>query len=605
MSSYLVQQLADIRAQIADLEEGRVTHRAAQVTTVDPATSTFAAALPDGQELTGLEAPSQLLPRAGQWVRLRLQGATPVYEPAGISENAITDRELAPGSVTVEQMAADLIASLTGAIIERQATQPDPPEPGRQAYWWDSSDSNRLRQYNQATGDWDLVLFGNGAIDPNSLIASDVLVSGTVSAELLEAVVVLVSTVIAGDPNGYHARLDPDGFRAMRPGPDGGLIEATRLGGPGDDVLSITDAAGVPVIYGDNEGKLTAAALYTEQLFHGGREVLSLLDDLPRGIVQRAIFEGLSARTTTELGVLELGAILQPGRLYEVRTSALRMMNDTPSFEAVARIRWVSGGAATTVSSPLFMEGFVRIDSTSGEMVTLQRTIVDEVTTPDTPYRFLLSIAKIGGTGDCYLYGDSKYPIEVLIEDKGRWRPQGGVLSTGSGGAGSVPQPTQNYEKAYTASWTRTIRGDGTVRADTTDAVQGQAPGDTFNGNQGAMIGFPDWSADIVGATINRVTLFMYANHFYSDSGGPAWIGYHGYVSPVSVIDGAQNQTTASFPKVGPGEAKDLTAWAGLIANGTIRGIILGRPPAGAENYGRFAGAGTAHPPVLVINYTR
>lgn len=83
MSDDLIQQIADLRREVAQLQRERVTYRAATVTAADPATSTFTATLPDGSKLEGIGAPEQFLPVVGDSVRLTLSGATPIYANDG------------------------------------------------------------------------------------------------------------------------------------------------------------------------------------------------------------------------------------------------------------------------------------------------------------------------------------------------------------------------------------------------------------------------------------------------------------------------------------------------------------------------------------------
>lgn len=111
MSDPMVAELAAIRGQITTLEKRRVTHRKLSVTSADAGTATFTATLPDGQALTGLTAPAQFLPEAGQTVTVRLEGATPIYDPAGLAIDAVGDRE-------VSSISADFISAglLTGEI---------------------------------------------------------------------------------------------------------------------------------------------------------------------------------------------------------------------------------------------------------------------------------------------------------------------------------------------------------------------------------------------------------------------------------------------------------------------------------------------------------
>lgn len=118
--SDLVQRLAEVRRDVAELKRGRVTNRAVTVTATNPGTSTFSAALPDGQSLTGLTSPAEFLPATGQTVTLSLEGATPIYQPAQIS--GMTAGKLTNGTVSADVTIAGRFATaLTGARVELNA----------------------------------------------------------------------------------------------------------------------------------------------------------------------------------------------------------------------------------------------------------------------------------------------------------------------------------------------------------------------------------------------------------------------------------------------------------------------------------------------------
>ena len=108
MSSFLVQQLVEVRAELAELKRSAVRYVEAPVTGVDAPSSTFAVTVA-GQEdgasldLAGIAAPRQFLPAAGDVVQLAVAGAQPVYQPGGIAENAVTGREIAPNSVAATE----------------------------------------------------------------------------------------------------------------------------------------------------------------------------------------------------------------------------------------------------------------------------------------------------------------------------------------------------------------------------------------------------------------------------------------------------------------------------------------------------------------------
>lgn len=114
------QQIAAIRRDVAEIKRGRVTHRTVTVTASDPVTSKFSADLPDGQPLTGLSAPAEFLPAAGQDVTLRLEGATPLYEPAGIA--GMSAGKLTSGAMTADvTLSGRFATALTGTRVELNA----------------------------------------------------------------------------------------------------------------------------------------------------------------------------------------------------------------------------------------------------------------------------------------------------------------------------------------------------------------------------------------------------------------------------------------------------------------------------------------------------
>lgn len=188
----LVQRLAELRRDVAELQRGRVTHRLVQVTSADAGTSTFAADLPDGQPLAGLSAPPQFLPAPGEWVRLRLEGATPIYDPAGIAEDAVTGREIAPGAVDTGQLSPAVTTTLTAANGKTKATwsQLSPVEmtptptggPGDIWYRLDGFGLGRVTEmFEYRDGVW-------GSRQLNDTVVASLtagkLVAGTVSADI-------------------------------------------------------------------------------------------------------------------------------------------------------------------------------------------------------------------------------------------------------------------------------------------------------------------------------------------------------------------------------------------------------------------------------------
>ncbi len=80
--------------------------------------------------------------------------------------------------------------------------------------WIDIDDGNR--QYTWSGTAWVSRQFGNSAIQPASLVASNVIATGTVTASLLEAVLVLATRIIAGTVGGNRVQLDSSGLALFK-----------------------------------------------------------------------------------------------------------------------------------------------------------------------------------------------------------------------------------------------------------------------------------------------------------------------------------------------------------------------------------------------------
>ena len=75
---------------------------------------------------------------------------------------------------------------------------------------------------------WQKRQIGSGAIQPNSLVAKDVIATGTISAALLEAIMVIANRLVSGDPNAARVEFNATGLEAR----DANNTRTFRLDGP-------------------------------------------------------------------------------------------------------------------------------------------------------------------------------------------------------------------------------------------------------------------------------------------------------------------------------------------------------------------------------------
>jgi hypothetical protein len=170
------------------------------------------------------------------------------------------------------------------------------------------------------------------------------------------------------------------------------------------------------------------------------------------------------------------------------------------------------------------------------------------------------------------------------------------------GGAPTPPAPTnskQNYYKEWGCFSNRNYDGAGNrYTYNDSQAFQGLSP--AGYGNLKSISVFSDMTAELSGATINRVRVFYSFNHWYYNVGGTARIGVHGHtaapntytsVGPLSVI-------STNWPAPA-GRWVDLSSshWDGF-RTGAYKGVYL-------EGDGSYNTYGYSNPPVIGIDYTK
>jgi hypothetical protein len=187
---------------------------------------------------------------------------------------------------------------------------------------------------------------------------------------------------------------------------------------------------------------------------------------------------------------------------------------------------------------------------------------------------------------------------------------------TNDGGYTTATPPStsvKRYTYNYYPLWTRRFRGDNTVHSDSGDAVQGQTPYYTSNGNQKTQIGdFRRSSAtvglvaDLAGATIEKMQVYLYASSWHYNSGGTAIIRYHNNTGPTTYVNvSSASKVVTGWPRAA-GKWVDITDWASAFQGTGAKGIQVG--PGTDTNpiyYGVFNGHTGSHPPIIQVTYTR
>lgn len=173
----------------------------------------------------------------------------------------------------------------------------------------------------------------------------------------------------------------------------------------------------------------------------------------------------------------------------------------------------------------------------------------------------------------------------------------------------SLNTPT-TYVKTYACTGTASYQGGGAKRSGIVELYQGYYS--TTNDNQRSVAAFADATirADLVGATITKVELYLNALHWGDSGGGTAVIGT---ISTSGVP--ASNPSTADYNRTQVAwSSKTGAKWCVLtnaigndFKSGAAKSILIGPGPSTSTlaYYGYFAGNGQTGEPQLRITYTK
>ena len=344
-----------------------------------------------------------------------------------------------------------------------------------------------------------------------------------------------------------------------------------------------------------------------------GTEFLDWIEAMPKGIVAWENFgsNGQSG-AFTERGYGEVGFQAKPGRMYRVQTRGM-IENDTDNSIWV-RLRMTQATAPSAAPTPTVTSTMLL--RTSVLPLAWAGTANDDFHFNDWTYlvgppkgaepvnvRVLLTMAGGGATNVVMrAYGEGASTLErpeggtyIAIEDIGPAKGQGGAYNAATGSVPPVPPPppVQTYTKTWTSTNARCYMGNGAADSSqgTEDMKQGYYGSD---GDSRSIWTFPTFTGAVGAKSIDRVRLYLYANHWYYNSGGTAKITRHNY-SSVPSSNPSVTEVVSSTKWLKPGGrwvTLPTSVHAGIIA-GTIKGFGVG--PAGTTNqlyYGRFNKAG-------------
>lgn len=493
-----------------------------------------------------------------------------------------------------------------------------PPTTGRTVgdVWIDTDDSNVT--YTWSGTAWTKRQISSGAIAPNSLVAKDVIATGTISAALLETILILANTIVLGTPTGNRIQITAAGIQQIKDGnvtfnldSTGGAYFAGTLTGRSTNFTEGTTGWRL-----EEDGDATFQTMQVYDTFNakkasvtsldiGGISIQSLIDAKPRGLVA-AGFDNtvILGPVTSETGIVELGFTAYPGRSYAVHIKGGAYATDDADTYGSFALRATTDGSPPSVSSPFItlLNDQTQPKSAAGgdwpwRQLNFNYLFFPTVTNPaGQQVRLLLTLAKVRGpSASAVGINNQKTQLDFWIEDIGPIMTNSIRVnnSTVVAPPPPPPAPAQNYDMWFSATWSASYRADGSRWSEGDKMYQGY--GDSFNGNQVSMIGF-DWQAirnTVAGGFITSATLQIHNWHTWDYSGGTAYIGSHNALSmPATYPGGIERRYAYSTSKGGWLSVNIATIVQDIAINANQTGVLLGRAPDNNNsNYGYWYGA--------------
>ncbi|WP_208874926.1 hypothetical protein [Streptomyces sp. PBH53] len=394
----------------------------------------------------------------------------------------------------------------------------------------------------------------------------------------------------AGDT---RVEISPDGLRMF----DAQGEETVSLVTGRPNYLTLT-TDGQPVATIDQNGNAGFGDLAVAgSLTIGGDPIEEHLTLGARGLIAVDYQATAVTAGSTDYGFVELAFDADTSRMYRV---VLNCYADPSVAGGELVLTLKDGGASTPTISSTQIQSAIYPMPTAGYQRVHMETIRSGASFGAGLHRLLTTFrVQNGPSGQTVrLFGGTNHPGVMYVEDVGPYIPETGQYNTGGG---TTTPPVKQYTKTYAASWSGSYANRGSYNSYYGNSCY-QGYYSSTNGMQAALIGFPaSLSTDLAGATINKVQIYLYFDHWYYNSGGKAVIKAHKHASRPSTFSCDTEAMTVSWGK-NVGQWVDITA---VFDSTSWRGIALDPNNSDKTYYGRARGYGQTYAPQLRVTYTK
>lgn len=268
---------------------------------------------------------------------------------------------------------------------------------------------------------------------PLSREAIGTLSAGSITANNLEANLVLTNNIYAGSMTGAHANLNEFGLTGRIVHPETNeLVETFKLGSKDSpDTFQLRNTDGLVSASIDQEGNATFLSVDARKIKVSGIDVAltSMLEQMPRGVISYSEITTNSPTLsdTVEQPYFSFDSQLEANRMYRITVSPPIVDASAAGPRLESRMRYTTDGTAPTVTSPSF--GTVAVcQPPTAESVSGAPYVGYFQTGSIAPLvRFLYTVKKPTGTGSVYIMADASISLEVTVEDIGQATPASAI----------------------------------------------------------------------------------------------------------------------------------------------------------------------------------
>lgn len=399
-------------------------------------------------------------------------------------------------------------------------------------------------------------------------------------------------------PGGQRLEISPAAIRLWGSTDEG--QPSVEISTTGAEVITLRDPdTDLSVTVLDSAGNVSAKVVNAaDDMSVQGRSIFDILNDHPYGTLAKTKLVSNITLTTTAKALTSCDIIMPGSGPRQLRLIIGVESTANAAYATAFDLKFSATTTANTANTThTTIDGYTRAGQKWDQWVYEFNS--DELGVNALGTRFLSALVcgrtdGAGATSNTVQAVGGNSPSDgtfLIVEDVGPAVPTG-RQTTGSGGE-AIGLGTRT-SAATAPKWYQTYKGDG---AQYTAYPERHYQGYYLaaNGVMKSAIGAPDQMfADLNGATVEWIKIYLYADHWWSASGGIAVLGTHNSSTKPTAFPGVSGAHSVAFGRDQGIEITLPSAWYASFKSGTHRGVTLhANNSTSSDYYGYFRSADT------------